>query len=97
MNTLSKFQGKGGGKLSAGTVQDTEDETKPLLSATKQKQFLGAWRNYRSGAAAENNGDDSEKGKKESGTEHKEGVCMVLWLLNTYICPLHRVLKIQNG
>jgi Ca2+/Na+ antiporter len=73
MNTLSKFQGKGGGKLSAGTVQDTEDETKPLLSATKQKQFLGAWRNYRSGAAAENNGDDSEKGKKESGTEHKEG------------------------
>ncbi|CAI7993139.1 Sodium/calcium exchanger NCL1 [Geodia barretti] len=71
-STLSKFQGKGGGKLSTGTVQDTEDETKPLLSATKQKQFLGAWRNYRSGAAAENNGDDSENGKKENGTEDKE-------------------------
>lgn len=42
--------------------------------ATKQKQYAGAWRNYRSGAAASND-DDSEKGKKESGTEDKEKVC----------------------
>ena len=52
-----------------------------MYIATKQKQFLGAWRNYRSGAAADNN--ESEKGGNESGTDEKEKVCCVLFILDT--------------
>ena len=40
---------------------------------TRQKHFLGAWRNYRSGAG-EANGDDNDKGKKEGTSEDKEKV-----------------------
>jgi hypothetical protein len=72
MTTLGKFQSRGGGTTAAdttGTVQTSGDEAKPLLSAGKQKQYLGAWRNYRSPAQA----PGSEDGKKEENeSEHKE-------------------------
>ena len=55
-----------------------------LSLATKQKQFFGAWRNYRSGAAVENNGEDNEKGQKETSNSDKEKVR--LFFTSVY-CP----------